>query len=49
MILVLFYEWDDAGVWPHWNYFFDVHLNYLEGFPYGSAGKESPSAWETWI
>ena len=26
MNLVLFYVWEDARVWAHWNYFFDVHL-----------------------
>ena len=29
MILVLFYVWDDARVSAHWNYSFDIHLNYL--------------------
>ena len=29
MILLLFYIWEDARVWAHWNYYFDLHLNYL--------------------
>ena len=27
--LVLFYIWEDARVWAHWNHSFDVHLSYL--------------------
>ena len=29
IILVLFYEWEDARIWTHWNYSFDRHFNYL--------------------
>ena len=29
IILVLFCVWEDARVWAHWNYSFDMHLNYL--------------------
>ena len=29
MILVLFYVWEDARVWAHWNHSFDMHLSYL--------------------
>ena len=27
--LVLFYVWEDARAWAHWNHSFDVHLSYL--------------------
>ena len=27
--LALFYVWEDAKVWSHWNHSFDMHLNYL--------------------
>ena len=29
MNLALFYVWEDAGVWAHWNHSFDMHLNFL--------------------
>ena len=29
MNLVLFYGWEDTGVWVHWNHSFDIHLTYL--------------------
>lgn len=29
MVLVLFYIWEDARVWAHWNYSLDMHLNCL--------------------
>ena len=29
MIIVLFYIWEDARVWAHWNHSFDMHLSYL--------------------
>ena len=27
--LALFYAWEDARVWAHWNHFLDMHLNCL--------------------
>ena len=30
MNLALFCVWEDAKVWAHWNYSYDMHLNYLE-------------------
>ena len=29
MTLALFYVWDDARVWAHWNHAFDMHLSCL--------------------
>ena len=29
MILVLFYIWEDARIWGHWNFSLHMHLNYL--------------------
>ena len=29
MIVVLLYIWEDARVWAHWNYSFDMHVSYL--------------------
>ena len=29
MILVLFFVWEVARMWTHWNYSFDMHFNYL--------------------
>ena len=29
MILMLSYISEDARIWAHWNYSFDMHLNYL--------------------
>ena len=26
MILVLFYVWEDARIWGHWNSFWDIYL-----------------------
>ena len=26
---MLFFEWEDAGIWAHGNYSFDMHLSYL--------------------
>ena len=28
--LVLFYLWEDARVWSHWNHSFDMHLSFWE-------------------
>ena len=36
IILVLFYVWEDARVWAHWNYSFDLHLNYIGPVSYFS-------------
>lgn len=33
MISVVFYAWEDASVWAHWNHSLDMHLNYLEQVP----------------
>ena len=27
---MLFFVWEDAGVWPHWNHSFDMYLSCLE-------------------
>ena len=27
--LALFYAWEDARVWAHWNHSFDMHLDYM--------------------
>ena len=29
VIFMLFYVWEGARVWLHWNYSLDMHLNYL--------------------
>ena len=29
MIFALFYVWEDTGIWNHWNYSLDTHLNYV--------------------
>ena len=29
MILVVFYVWEDTGVWAHWKFSLDMHLNGL--------------------
>ena len=39
MNLVLFYVWEDARVWAHWNHSLDMHLNYL-----GPVSCFSPSS-----
>ena len=36
MNLALFYVWEDARVWAHWNHSFDTHLNYLGPVSYFS-------------
>ena len=29
MIVVLLHIWEDARLWAHWNYSFDMHVSYL--------------------
>ena len=39
MKLALFYLWEEAGVWAHWNSSSDRHLNYLGGGGVGRSGS----------
>ena len=42
----LFYVWEDARVWAHWNHSFEVHLSYLRPV-FGSVPPWIPSGGKT--